>query len=79
MSNSFLNSASSNVSRKKNWVKFVKVMTSLIFFPNGKLRFRLDLFDRAYFSGLRKSSLSRDYIKNKLFNKERNKLDFNNN
>jgi hypothetical protein len=34
-------------------------MTSLIFFPNRKLRFRLD---RAYFSGLQKSSLSRDYI-----------------
>jgi hypothetical protein len=27
---------------KKNWVKFVKVMTSLIFFPNGRLQFRLD-------------------------------------
>jgi hypothetical protein len=35
------------------------------------------LFDRAYFSGLKKSSSSRDYIKKK--NKERNKLDFNNN
>jgi hypothetical protein len=78
MSNSFLNSASSNVSRKKKLGQICQSY-NVIFFPNGKLRFRLDLFDRAYFSGLRKSSLSRDYIKNKLFNKERNKLDFNNN
>jgi hypothetical protein len=33
---------STYVYRKKNWVKFVKVMTSLIFLSNGKLRFRLD-------------------------------------
>jgi hypothetical protein len=37
-------------------------MTSLIFFPNGKLRFRLDYLIKLV-SLLSKSSLSRSYIK----------------
>jgi hypothetical protein len=38
-------------------------MTSLIFFSKWEATIPIRLFDRAYFSGLQKSSLSRDYIK----------------
>jgi hypothetical protein len=57
-------------------------MTSLIFFPNGKLRFRLDyLIEVITFVDYKRSSLSRDYMKNisKLIKNEILKLDFNTN
>jgi hypothetical protein len=48
---------------KKKWLKFVIVMTSLIFFPNGKLRFRLDYLMELIFLDYENLVSSRDYIK----------------
>jgi hypothetical protein len=54
-------------------------MTSLIFFSNGKLRFRLDYLIELIFLDYKNLVYVGLHKKNKRIYKERNKLDFNNN